>query len=316
MEVENEKAGQESPFRSGYVAIIGKPNAGKSTLLNALVGEKIAITSDKPQTTRDKIAGIFSTPEYQIVFLDTPGVIVPRDRFNEVLMARAAEALESVDVLYHLVDVKDKEPANDRLNELLARLDKKLTRFLVLNKVDSIGKEGGMPPLPPGVEASSYDHVFSISALKKKGLERLIDATVKVLPEGPMYYDPEQVSDKDLRFIAAEAVREKVFRRTGAEVPYSVYTEVEEYTERAEKDYIRIVIIVERDSQKGILIGEGGRVLKQIGQDARREIEKVTGRPSYLELWVKVRKDWRKKEYDLNSFGFKLGKKKRPSPKR
>jgi GTP-binding protein Era len=305
-----EQQGNPREFRSGYVAIVGKPNAGKSTLLNALVGEKIAITSDKPQTTRDKITGIFTTDRFQIVFLDTPGVLVPQDRFNEVLMSRAAEALEEVDVVYHMVDALDKEPANERLNELIRRISAKTPKFLVVNKIDRLRGPGrsGRPPLPPGLEPSNYEHIFLLSALRKKGLDVLIEETLKRMPVGPMYYDPEQLSDRDLRFLAAEAVREKVFRRTGAEIPYSVFTEVEEYTERADKDYIRVVIVVERDSQKGILIGKGGQVLKDIGQDARREIEKTTGRPCYLELFVKVRKDWRKKEFDLNNFGFKLPK--------
>lgn len=307
--------GQE--FRSGYVAIVGKPNAGKSTLLNAIVGEKIAITSDKPQTTRDKIAGIFTTTRFQVVFLDTPGVLVPQDRFNEVLMARAAEALEGVDVVYHLIDSLDKDPTNDRLQQILSRVSRKTARFLVINKVDKLRSPGrsGRPPIPPSINPASYDDMFLVSALKKQGLDLLIESTVRRLPPGPMYYDAEQLSDKDLRFIVAETVREKVFRRTGAEIPYSVYTQVEEFTEKPEKDFIRVTITVERDSQKGIVIGEGGRVLKQIGQDARREIEKITGKPAFLELWVKVRKDWRKKEFDLSNFGFKLPKKPK-KPKR
>lgn len=292
------------------MAIVGKPNAGKSTLLNALVGQKIAITSDKPQTTRDKITGIFTTTRFQIVFLDTPGVLVPQDRFNEVLMTRAAQALEHVDVVYHLVDSLDREAANKRLTELMSRVPSATPKFLVVNKVDRLRSpaRSGRPPLPPGIEPADYEQVFLISALRKKGINTLIEETVKRLPLGPMYYDPEQLSDRDLRFLAAEAVREIVFRRTGAEIPYSVFTEVEEFTERADKDYIRIVIVVERDSQKGILIGKGGEILKRIGQDARREIEKTTGRPAYLDLWVKIRKDWRKKEFDLNNFGFKLPK--------
>jgi len=314
-EEEAPEADQPAPpdFKSGYVAIVGKPNAGKSTLLNAVVGEKIAITSDKPQTTRDKIAGIFTTTRFQIVFLDTPGVLVPQDRFNEVLISRAAEALESVDVVYHLVDFTDKNPTNDRLQQILRQVGKKTARFLVLNKVDKLkgpGK-GGRPPLPAGIEAADYDDMFLVSALKKQGLDLLIESTVRRLSPGPMYYDAEQLSDKDIRFLVAEIVREKVFRRTGAEIPYSVFTQVDEFTERPDKDFIRVTIVVERDSQKGIVIGDGGRVLKAIGSDARREIERITDKPAFLELWVKVRKDWRKKEFDLNNFGFKLSKQKK-----
>lgn len=307
----------DNDFKSGYVAIIGKPNAGKSTLLNALIGQKIAITSDKPQTTRDKIAGILTDENYQIVFLDTPGVIVPEDRFNEALMARAAEALEGADVIYHIVDAADREAVNERLETILKKVSRKGKRFLVINKVDKrfpLTGDGELK-LHESLQKDFYDDIFLISALKKQGISQLLSRTVEALKPGPAYYDTEQISDRDMRFFAAEIVREKVFRRTGAEIPYSVYTEVDEYTERPDKDFIRVIILCERESQKGILIGEGGRVLKDIGQDARRAIEQMTERPCYLELWVKVRKDWRRKEFDLNNFGFKLPKNK-PGRKR
>lgn len=307
---ENASAAPEPEFRSGFVAILGKPNAGKSTLMNAIVGEKVAITSDKPQTTRDRIAGIFTTDRFQMIFLDTPGVLIPQDRFNEALVHRAADALQGVDVVYHLIDAADREPPNERVTQLLKRLPKSTTRFLVINKIDKHFPRavGGGAYIPPGVNAEDYDQIFMISALKKRALDILIEATFKHLQPGPLYYDPEQISDKDLRFLASEIVREKVFRRTGAEIPYSVYCETEEFSERPGKDYIRVVIYTERDSQKGILIGQGGRVLKDIGQDARRAIERLTGKPCFIELWVKVRKDWRKKDFDLNNFGFKLPK--------
>lgn len=306
-------------FRSGFIAILGKPNAGKSTLMNAIVGEKVAITSDKPQTTRDRIAGIFTTTRFQMVFLDTPGVLVPEDRFNEALVHRAADALQGVDVIYHLIDAGDREPPNERITQILKRVPKSTLRFLVINKIDKKfpGKPDGKPYVPPGIDPSEYDQMFMISALKKHALDVLIESTYRQLKPGPLFYDAEQVSDKDMRFLVAEIVREKVFRRTGAEIPYSVYTETEEFAERPGKDFIRVMIYTERDSQKGILIGEGGRVLKDIGSDARRAIETLTGKPCFLELWVKVRKDWRKKEFDLNHFGFKLPKaKKQGKPKK
>lgn len=301
-------------FRSGFVAILGKPNAGKSTLMNAIVGEKIAITSDKPQTTRDRIGGIFTTDRFQMIFLDTPGVLNPQDRFNEALVHRAADALQDVDVVYHLVDAADREPPNEHIQKLIKRLPPHTKKFLVINKIDRRFPQGpgGAPYVPPGVSTADYDEMFMVSALKKQALDILIEATYRALKPGPMYYDPEQISDKDMRFLASEIVREKVFRRTGAEIPYSVYTETEEFSERPGKDYIRVVIYTERDSQKGIIIGDGGRVLKDIGQDARRAIERLTGKPCYLELWVKVRKDWRKKEFDLHNFGFKLPKSRKP----
>ncbi len=302
-----------SDFRSGFVAILGKPNAGKSTLMNALVGEKVAIVSDKPQTTRDRIAGIFTTDRFQMVFLDTPGVLVPEDRFNEALVYRAADSLQGVDVIYHLIDASDREPPNERIIQLLKRVPRSTVRFLVINKIDKRfpGSRDGKPFVPPGISTEDYDEMFMISALKKQALDLLIEATYRRLKPGPLYYDPEQISDKDMRFLVSEIVREKIFRRTGAEIPYSVYAETEEFTERPGKDFIRVIIYTERDSQKGILIGEGGRVLKDIGQDARRSIETLTGKPCFLELWVKVRKDWRKKEFDLNNFGFKLPKAKK-----
>ncbi len=306
-------AGEE--FRSGFVAILGKPNAGKSTLMNAIVGEKVAITSDKPQTTRDRIAGIFTTTRFQMIFLDTPGVLVPQDRFNEALVHRAADALQGVDVIYHLIDASDREPPNERIAQILNKVPKSTIRFLVINKIDKKfpGGSDGKPFVPPGVNTADYDQMFMISALKKHALDILIESTYRQLKPGPLFYDAEQVSDKDMRFLVAEIVREKVFRRTGAEIPYSVYTETEEFVERTGKDFIRVMIYTERDSQKGIIIGDGGRVLKDIGTDARRAIETLTGKPCFLELWVKVRKDWRKKEFDLNHFGFKLPKSRKPS---
>ena len=310
MEESYHKIGEAGPdHRSGFAAIIGKPNAGKSTLLNALVGEKIAIVSDKPQTTRDRITGIVSADDYQVVFVDTPGVIVPTDRFNEALMFRVREALESLDVLIHLVDTTDREPANERLEELLAGT-RVPARFLVMNKTDQLRKVEGVDVVAEtakrlGLEPEHYTQMFAISALTGEGVPELLAATVARLRVGPRYYDPEQLSDRDERFLVAEIVREKVFTNLGAEVPYAIFCETEEFEEKPTKDFIRVTIYVERESQKGIVIGDGGAMLKRIGQEARVDIEQLTGRGAYLELWVKVRKNWRKKEFDLNQFGFK-----------
>lgn len=294
-------------FRSGYVALIGKPNAGKSTLLNALVGERLAIVSDKPQTTRDRICGIVTTQHYQIVFLDTPGLIVPRDRFNEVLVERVDEAIQDADILYHIVEATDSQPPNEKLLDVLARANVS-KRFLIVNKIDLVPQE--TRPYPSGVDPAHYDRVFHISALLGTNVAELLEATVEALPEGPLYFDPDQLTDRDERFLAAEAVREKIFLYTGEEVPYSVFTKVEHFEERPDKDYIRVVIYVERESQKPIIIGRGGQLIKRIGMEARQDIEKLTGRPAYLELWVKVRKNWRKNEFDLRNFGFKTRPKK------
>ncbi len=315
MEESLHKIGEVGPeHRSGFAAILGKPNAGKSTLLNALVGEKIAIVSDKPQTTRDRITGIVSTDDYQVVFVDTPGVIVPTDRFNEALMFRVREALESLDVLIHLVDATDREPANERLEELLAGV-RVPSRFLVMNKTDQLRQIDGVDvvmetALRLGLDPERYTQMFAISALTGDGVPALMEATVARLNPGPRYYDPEQLSDRDERFLVAEIVREKVFTNLGDEVPYAIFTETEEFTERPTKDFIRVTIYVERESQKGIVIGDGGAMLKRIGQEARVDIEQLTGRGAYLELWVKVRKNWRKTDFDLNNFGFKAKSKK------
>jgi GTP-binding protein Era len=296
------------PFRSGFVTILGRPNAGKSTLLNALVGEKVAIVSEKPQTTRDRVTGILTTDQFQIVFVDTPGMIDPKDRFNEVLVSRAVDALEAADIIYHLVDPLDRRRDNAEMTRLLARV-KGPARFLVVNKMDRVAKRA--QPLPADLDPKAYDEFCPISALRRTGLDELINKSIERLPEGPVYFDPSHLTDRDERFLAAEIVREKVFRLTGEEVPYSVYTQVETFEERPGKDFIRIVVYVERDTQKAIIIGKGGQTLKKIGQEARRDIEKLTGRPAYLELWVKVRKDWRKKDFDLANFGFKTPRRKK-----
>lgn len=296
----------EPSFKSGFVAILGRPNAGKSTLLNALVGAKVAIVSAKPQTTRDRLAGIVSGDGHQIVFVDTPGVIDPRDAFNEALMWRVTEALDGVDVIYHLVDAYEPEPPNERLAAFL-RQGRPKARFLVVTKTDLANPARAARLADSGL----YDAVFPVSAVARRGLDELLAATIERLPEGPIYYDPEQISDRDERFLAAEAVREKVFLHLSEELPYAVFTETEVFEERSDRDFIRVVIHVERDSQKGIVIGSGGEMLKRIGTEARADIEELTGRPSFLELWVKVRKNWRKKEFDLQNFGFARARKKK-----
>ncbi len=298
--------------RAGFIAILGKPNAGKSTLFNALTGMHLAAMSDKPQTTRDRIHGIVSGEGWQMVFVDTPGVIVPRetDRFNEVLMQRAEEGHDEVDVVIHLVDAADPEPINERLEALLRRI-RRAKIILVLNKTD-LGKipapdEGGLPH-PSAAPGVRYDQVLRISALRKYGIDKLLETVRAELPLSPPYYDPEMPTDRDERFLVSELVREKIFRHLGREVPYAVFVDVVEFREarsETEKDFISLTIYVERESQKPILIGAGGQMLRQIGAEARRDIEELTGRPCFLELRVKVRKEWRRNPADLGFFGFK-----------
>jgi len=295
-------------FKSGFVAIVGKPNAGKSTLLNRLIGEKIAIVSPKPQTTRNTILGILSKENFQIVFVDTPGLIEPKNLLNRCLIDSASQAVKEVDLVYHITDVTDPKPETPAVRDLISFAKSPI--FLLANKIDCLSA-----PLDPSAyntraKIAEYAEVIGISALKGDNIPYLIERTLAYIPEGPLYYDPEQVSDRDLRFLSAEIVREKVFELLGQELPYSVAVQVEEFKERSQdKDFIRAVIYVERESQKGMIIGAGGQMLKKIGSLARPDIETLVGRPVFLELWVKVRKNWTKKENELRFFGYFPGKK-------
>jgi len=303
------KTPDPATFKSGYVAIVGKPNAGKSTLLNRIVGEKLAIISRKPQTTRDSLIGILSREDAQIVFVDTPGIIEAKNLLNSCLIDAASDAARDVDLIYHIVDITDSRPETPAVKKILQ--EAKAPRFLLANKIDRLPGKFKIEDFPRFENLDSYQAVFGISALTGQNLQPLLERTLDTLPEGPMYYDPEMLSDRNLRFLTAEIVREKTFELLGQELPYSVAVQVEEYKERSEgKFYIRAVIYVERDSQKGMVIGGGGRMLKKIGSLARPDIEKLAGHPVFLDLWVKVRKNWTKKETDLRFFGYYPRKKK------
>lgn len=298
-------------FRAGFVAIAGKPNVGKSTLMNALVGAKISAVSRKPQTTRNQIKGILTAPEYQIVFLDTPGLIEARDLLNEFLIKEAVSALESVDVLYHMIEANDPDPLNDKVAPVVARVD--CVKFLVVNKIDRAKPAGRSGPPPYEAIARRYDQVHLISALTGKGVKELLAATVARLPVHEPYYSEDDLTDRDMRFIVAEIVREKLFELLREELPYSIATEVDEYVEHPEgKDFIRIWILVERESQKPVVVGREGANLKKVGELARAEIEKLLGHSVYLELWVKVHKNWRKSESELRRLGYLTGSRNKP----
>ncbi len=293
-------------YRAGMAAIVGEPNVGKSTFLNRVLGLKLVITSPKPQTTRDKIAGILSEDDCQIVFLDTPGLVVPQDLLHEALVARVHEALDGVDAVLHLRDARNNEDAEDPTADLLAHAEVPVIE--VWNKIDLLS-ETDRNELCGRLKNVGDRYAFPISAKDGDGVEELLAELRGLMPQGPPLYDPEELSDRDMRFLAAEIVREKVFELTEREVPYSVAAQTLEYIERAEsKHYIRIVIYVEHESQKGILIGKGGGLLKQIGQAARPEIEELCDHPVFLELHVKVRKKWTKKPFDLKNFGYSLPK--------
>jgi GTP-binding protein Era len=289
-------------FRSGFVSIIGKPNAGKSTLLNALLGEKIAIVSEKPQTTRNAIRGVKNLPGAQIVFVDTPGIHKATGLLNEFMVAEALSMLRNVVVLY-IAEALGAATAEDRfIIDGFKRV--KAPVVLALNKVDMVAKPALLPVIEGYAASFSFKEIIPISALKHDGLDPLLKALVGLMPEGPMYFPSDEITDQPVRIIAAEMVREKVFRFTSKEVPYSVAVVVENFKEKKKLVSIRAVINVEKSSQKGIIIGKKGAMLKRIGSAARVEIEKLLGSKVYLELFVRVRKDWTKDSKTLKEFGY------------
>jgi GTPase len=285
-------------FRSGFVSIIGRPNAGKSTLLNALVGEKVAIVTHKPQTTRNRIQGVVNVKPRkgrsagQIIFVDTPGVHKADSQLSRRMMQEVYEALEGRDLILLLVDATQKFGGGD---EFVLDMIKKAggTVFLLLNKVDLIQKDKLLPSISEWSQRHDFAAIIPISARKKDGLEILIDKVVNALPQGPKYYAPDEYTDQPMRFIAAEIIREKVLIATGEEVPYATAVLVERYAEEPKLTRVSAVIYCEREGQKAILIGKQGATLKKIGTNARLDLERVIGTKVFLELFVKVVPNWR-----------------------
>ncbi len=294
-------------FRTGVFAILGEPNVGKSTFLNRAVGQKIVITSPKPQTTRDKIAGILTDDTSQLVFLDTPGIVPPSDLLHEALMYRVNEALEDVDGAIHLRDAtRPEEAAAQLMAQYLAQVNAPVIE--VWNKIDRLSPDS-LKKLQDQLNVGGRAIHF-ISALTGDGVPQVIKSLRALAPEGPPLYSPDDLSDRDLRFLVAEIVREKVFALTQQEIPYSVATQTEEFIEHEDaKDYVLVHVFVEQESQKGIVIGKGGTMLRQIGAAARPEIEELTGHGVFLELRVKVRKNWTKHPEDLKQFGYTIPRK-------
>ena len=284
--------------RSGFVSIIGRPNAGKSTLLNALVGEKIAIVTEKPQTTRMNIQGILNVkahrgrPAGQIIFIDTPGVHKPDSRLNRKMMQEIHAALESRDLILLLVDATGKfGPADEQVLELVKRTGAPV--FLLLNKVDRLHKERLLPTIEHYSRLHAFQEVIPISAMKGEGLDVLLDKVLRALPAGPPFFPEDQLTDQPERFLASEIIREKVLLKTGKEVPYATAVIVERYEELPKLTRIAAAIYCERDGQKAILIGKGGEKLKQMGTAARQELERRLEKKVFLELFVKVKPGWR-----------------------
>lgn len=294
----------EIKFKSGFVSIIGRPNVGKSTLLNGLLGEKIAIVSSKPQTTRNRILGIVNQPSAQIVFLDTPGIHKPMHRMNEVMVKIALRTYNEVDVILMLVEATEQPGGGDRfIIETLSEV--KTPVFLLINKVDLIKKDALLPLIRKYSSLYKFAEIIPVSALKND-LGNLLETILKRLPRGPKYFPDDQFTDQPERFIVSELIREKVFELTKDEIPYSTAVVIEEMKEKPEITHIHAVIYVERDSQKGILIGKGGAMLKKIGTLARLDAEKLLGTKIFLKLLVKVKKDWREDERMLKNFGILL----------
>jgi GTP-binding protein Era len=288
-------------FKSGFVAIIGKPNVGKSTLLNALLGEKISIISPKVQTTRHRIKGILNRPGYQVVFSDTPGIIQPKYKLHGSMMKFVNESLQDCDLVLFVTDLNE----SNEDPELVERL--KLIRtpmFCVLNKIDETTQDGVIKKLDKWKALLPFREVIPVSALNNFNLQALIDAIVANVPEGAPFYDEDQITDKSERFIAAEIIREKILVRYKEEIPYSVQVEIEEFKE--EENIIRIsaVIYVMRDSQKIILIGKGGVALKNIGMAARRDMEQFFSKKVFLQTFVKVKENWRDNDRLLKEWGY------------
>ncbi|MFD2116117.1 GTPase Era [Paenibacillus yanchengensis] len=296
---------EKQAFRSGFVAIIGRPNVGKSTLMNHLIGQKIAIMSDKPQTTRNKIHGVYTTNEMQIVFLDTPGIHKPQSRLGNYMNKAAENALREVEAALFLVDVAEGLGGGDRY--IIEQLQKTNTPvFLVMNKIDKVEPEALLPIIVQYKDLYPFAEIIPVSALYGNNVNTLMEQLGKYIPAGPQYYPADQITDHPEQFVCAELIREKILHLTREEIPHSVAVTIEQmYKQDNDVVYIGAVVFVERDSQKGIVIGKKGQLLKQVGQEARRDIEALLGSKVFLEVWVKVKKDWRNQERVLKDLGLR-----------
>ena len=292
-------------FKSGFVAIVGRPNVGKSTFMNYVLGQKIAIMSDKAQTTRNKIQGVYTKDNAQIIFLDTPGIHKPKHELGEFMVKSAYSALKEVDAVLFMVNVSEKRgPGDDFIIEKLKGI--KTPIFLVLNKIDLVTPEVLLERVESYKDALDFAGVFPISVLQGNNVNELMEALIEALPKGPQYYPADQITDHPEYFVVSELIREKILQLTQEEIPHSVAVTVDKMQkDEFDKVHVYANIIVERKSQKGIIIGKGGRLLKEIGTRARRDIQQLLGNKVYLELWVKVEKDWRKRKSNLQEYGYK-----------
>ncbi len=292
----------EKPFKSGFIAIIGRPNVGKSTLMNAILGEKVSIVSDKPQTTRNKILGVRDMEGAQLIFLDTPGIHTGKYLMDKLMVKEAMGSIGGTDLVLAVVDAS--KPLTEE-DEMVLESLKDFTPpvFLIINKVDMVKKDRLLPQIAKYSSSYKVKEIVPISAVKGEGLQELIQLMKDALPEGPRYFPEDTLTDRPEKFIVAEIIREKAINVTSEEIPYSIAVMVEQFKEKEKLVSISATIFVERDSQKGIIIGKGGQMLKRIGTEARKDMEGVLGCKVFLELWVKVHKDWRKDPRFLKELG-------------
>lgn len=295
----------ERNFSSGYVAIIGRPNVGKSTLLNRVLGQKIAITSNKPQTTRNRILGIHNFPDGQALFVDTPGIHKAKGKLNRFMVDQAIGACTDVDLILFLVEANDSPGGGDEY--ILKMLDKsKVPVFLIINKIDLVKPPKLLSLIQQYTDRFEFAQVIPVSAKSGNGVPDMLQAIKPYLPQGPQYYPDDMLTDQPERFIVAELVREKIMRRTSEEIPYGVGVQVDSFEDKPEKNLVVIqaTIHVERDSHKKIIVGKGGHMIRTVGQEARKDIERLLGARVFLELFVRVDKDWSQNERMLRELGY------------
>lgn len=294
-------------FKSGFVAIVGRPNVGKSTILNKLTGEKIAIMSDKPQTTRNSIRAIDTGEDYQIIFIDTPGIHKPKTKLGDFMVNIAKESLNEVDVVLFLVEAQDQKPGPGDLYIVEQLKNIKTPVFCLINKIDLVEKDQILLSIDAYKELMDFAQIIPVSALEYKSADIVKNEIKKVLPEGPKYFPEDMITDQPEKLIVAELIREKILDLVSDEVPHGVGVEVMSFKKREDKDILDIqaTIYCEKDTHKGILIGKEGKMLKRIGSLSRSEIERLLGTKVFLELWVKVKSDWRNNELMLKTLGYK-----------
>ncbi|SDD19440.1 GTP-binding protein Era [Terribacillus halophilus] len=296
----------EKEFRSGFISIIGRPNVGKSTLLNRFVGQKIAIMSDKPQTTRNRIQGVLTQDDAQFIFIDTPGIHKPKHKLGDFMVKTAENTMNEVDAVMFMINAEEGYGRGDQfILERLQKVDNPV--FLVVNKIDKVHPDKLLELIELYKDKLDFAEIVPISALEGNNTAHLLETLKGYLPEGPQYYPEDQVTDHPERFVISELIREKVLHLTREEVPHSIAVVIEAIENRhstTEKVFIQATIVTERKSQKGIIIGKQGSMLKQVGKLARRDIEMLLGSKVFLELWVKVQPDWRNKQAQLNDYGF------------